>query len=143
MRYNSIHTVQHLYIAKLYLIGERPEPFKSIHPLFLYIRPLKPDSAPVQGDGYKPASFRIQQSQRRDIRTAAQRRRCDVVVVQKIFLLGGWAPAEGYKHNYYVFIYMLSTLKLWHSNIAATPFFLYSIIVYILYSTYTQLNCTL
>ena len=36
-----------------------------------------------------PAGLRIQQSQHRDVRTAAQRRRCDVVVVRKIFLLGG------------------------------------------------------
>ena len=104
---------------------------------------MKPDSAPVRGDGYKPASFWIQQSQRRDICTAAQRQYCNVVVVQKIFLLGGWALAEGYKHNYYIFIYMSSTLKPQHLNTVATPFFLYSITVYILYSTYMQLNYTL
>ena len=100
-------------------------------------RPSKPDSALVRGDSYEPAGLRIQQSQRRDVRTAAQRRRCDVVVVRKIFLLGGWAPAEGYEHNYYVFTYTSSTLELRHSNTAATPFFLYSITVYIPYSTYT------
>ena len=47
---------------------------------------------------------------------------------------------EGYKHNYHVFIYTLSTLKPWHLNTAATPFFLYGITVYIPYSTYTQPN---
>ena len=101
---------------------------------------MKPDSAPVRGDGYKPAGLRIQQSQRKDIRTAAQHQRCDVVVVRKIFLLGGWALVEGYEYSYYVFMYISSTLKPRHLNIAATPFFLYSITVYILYSTYMQLN---
>ena len=104
---------------------------------------MKPDSIPVQGDGYEPTSLRIQQSQRKDIYTAAQRQRCDMVVVQKNFLLGGWALAKGYKHNYYIFIYMLSTLKPQHLNTAATPFFLYGITVYIPYSTYMQLNRTL
>ena len=61
----------------------------SICALININRPSKPDSAPVRGDGYEPAGLRIQQSQRRNVRTAAQRRRCDVVVVQKIFLLGG------------------------------------------------------
>ena len=104
---------------------------------------MKSDSAPVQSDGYEPAGFRIQQSQRKDICTAAQRQRCDVVVVQKTFLLGGWALVEGYKHNYYVFMYTLSTLEPRHLNMAATPFFLCGITVYIPYSTYTQLNCIL
>ena len=55
----------------------------------MLLRPSKLDSAPVQGDGYEPANLWIQQSQHRDVYTAAQRRRCDMVVVQKIFLLGG------------------------------------------------------
>ena len=50
---------------------------------------------------------------------------------------------EGYEHNYHVFMYMLSTLEPRHSNMAVTPFFLCGITVYILYSTYTQPNCTL
>jgi hypothetical protein len=33
----------------------------------LMLRPSKPDSAPVRGDGYEPASLRIQQSRRRDV----------------------------------------------------------------------------
>ena len=62
----------------------------SIYRAYIVIlRPSKPDSAPVRGDGYEPAGLWIQQSQHRDIHTAAQRRRCDMVVVQKIFLLGG------------------------------------------------------
>ena len=31
IQYNSIYTIQHLYTAKPYLVGERPEPFKFIY----------------------------------------------------------------------------------------------------------------
>ena len=55
----------------------------------VFYRASKSDSAPVRGEAYEPASLQTQQSQRRDMRTAAQRWRCDVVVVRKIFLLGG------------------------------------------------------
>ena len=54
-----------------------------------YSWPLKPDSAPVRGDGYKPTGLRIQQSQHRDVCTVAQRQRYNMVVVRKIFLLRG------------------------------------------------------
>ena len=40
MRYNSIYTVQHLHAAKPYFVGGRPEPLKSIYPLFpLHLNP--------------------------------------------------------------------------------------------------------
>ena len=36
MQYNSIHTIWHLYAAKPYLAGGRPEPLESTRPLPLY-----------------------------------------------------------------------------------------------------------
>ena len=41
IQYNSIHTVQYLYIAKLYFTGRRPKPLKFTYSLLpLHLNPL-------------------------------------------------------------------------------------------------------
>ena len=50
------------------------------------------------------------QSERRDVYTAAQRLRSDVVVVQRFFTKG-WALAKKFKHHYYV-----SNVYIWTLN---------------------------
>ena len=56
------------------------------------------------------------------------------VVIGRILLLGGWALAETYKHNYYVLIYILS-LSTTVTSISGDPFLLYGITM-----LYTQSN---
>ena len=48
------------------------------------------------------------------------------VVTGRILLLGGWALAETYEHNYYVLTYV-SSLSTTATSTSGDPFLLYSI----------------
>ena len=50
------------------------------------------------------------------------------VVIGRILLLGGWALAETYKHNYYVLMYV-SSLSTIATSTSGDPFLLYGIIM--------------